>query len=187
MKLSIIVPTIDRPSLAVTLESIKRQGLLLGDEVLLIGDGHCPVAEKFLEKYELPGRYLELSNRHNDWGAACRQKGIYYANGDYLLFMDDDDIYEDGALNVVRAKLSTGPAVPHVFRMKHLNDRIIWEDKELRIGNLSTQSIVVPNDKNKLGKWIRAYECDYYFMAETVNRYNGQVVWCEEIISKWRA
>lgn len=187
MKLSIIIPTTDRITLMNTLASIKSQNLQPGDEVLVIGDGPCPVSFNIWQTAHLPGEYEELPHRHNDWGASPRHRGMAKATGDYLMFIDDDDVYLPRALDVVREKVSSGLRLPYMFRMFHQDGHILWEEPEIRIGNVSTQMFVPPNDKNKLGRWGEMYEGDFCFIRDTVNMYDGQVVWCDEILSKWRA
>ena len=66
-RLSIIIPTIGRATLARTLATIAAQELLPGDEVLVIGDGPQPEAERMFQAAGLPGRYLDGPTRHN-WG-----------------------------------------------------------------------------------------------------------------------
>ena len=68
-RLSIIIPTIGRATLARTLATIAAQDLLPGDEVLVIGDGRQPEAERIFAASGLPGRYLDGPERHN-WGGA---------------------------------------------------------------------------------------------------------------------
>ena len=70
-RLSIIIPTIGRATLARTLATIAAQELLPGDEVLVIGDGPQPEAERMFQAAGLPGRYLDGPERHN-WGGAQR-------------------------------------------------------------------------------------------------------------------
>ena len=59
-RFSIIVPTCGRRSLGRTLESIRRQALVDGDEVLLITDGPQPLAMDLFRASGLPGRCLEM-------------------------------------------------------------------------------------------------------------------------------
>lgn len=186
MKLSIIIPTVDRMSLRNTLMSIRNQTLETGDEILVISDGPSIFARDIWKLVGLPGKFEELPWQTGDWGASPRHRGMELAEGDYLMFIDDDDTYLDGAIATVRGVINNAQKVPHLFRMYHEHGLVLWADPEIRLANVSTQMFVVPNDKDKLGKWTEEYEGDFYFIEDTVGKYGGRVIWREEIISRWR-
>src|ERR1019366_6528599 len=151
MKLSIIVPTQGRASLTQTLASITAQ-MLPGDELIVVRDDS------------------------GDWGHTSRNKAMRQATGNYLLFMDDDDRYVDGAFAVVRAALAEHPDQPHLFAMhRHHHepkeDAVLPRTQDVTVGNVSTQMIVVPNDHGKLGTWGSRYEGDFDFIASTLALY----------------
>lgn len=163
-RLSIILPTTNRPTLHMAIRSCADQ-LLSGDEILVKLD------------------------QSRDWGQTPRNEAMPQAKGDYLLFLDDDDVYLTGAFDVIRAALTENPGRPHIFRMRRgeYND-LIWTEKVIRVGNVSTQMFVVPNDPARLGRWGKRYEGDYDFITSTLAKYPADsVVWREEPIAIWRA
>jgi glycosyltransferase involved in cell wall biosynthesis len=196
VRLSIIVPTRGRPSLARTLRSIEEQELVEGDQVLLVADGPCPSVWREYERrrqgkhrrlyryYETPPtRYL---------GFFQRQYGMERAEGDYLLFMADDDCYLPGALAAVRAAATAHPGRILMFRMLAFGGRI-WRDGEPRFveGNVSDQIVALPNDPRRLGRWDdkTVYQGDYWFLRETVDRYpegEAAIVWIDHLIAMFR-
>lgn len=164
---SVLVPTIGkRLSLSRALDSITSQ-LVPGDELLLrVDDSH-------------------------DAGATPRNLMMPRASGSWLLFMDDDDIYLPGALATVRKVLEKSRRVPHVFRMRRgapFNDVVPADGvRTLRVGQVSTQCIIVPNDPERLGEWGRRYANDWDFVFSTISKYPpGSLVMRPEIISHWR-
>lgn len=162
MRISVIIPTINRPELANTIKSITPQ-LASGDEIIICSD------------------------KTGDWGATPRTKGMLQATGDILMWIDDDDVYTPDAFATVRACLKEKPH-PHLFRMvrnKPFND-VIHKKHEVVRGNVSTQMFVVPNDKKRLGKWGVKYDGDFNFIESTLSLWGGNVVWREEVISVWR-
>lgn len=163
-RLSVIVPTTGRATLARTLDSIRAQ-LEPGDEVITIAD------------------------RTGDWGATPRTEGMRKATGDYLMFMDDDDLYLPGAFAAVRAALAAAPGRPHLFGMRRgapFHD-VLPLREDVAIGNVSTQMIVAPNDPARLGTWGTRYEGDYDFISSTLALYPPDaVVWRPEVIAVWR-
>lgn len=164
VRLSVIVPTTGRPALARALESITSQ-LLPGDEVIVRAD------------------------RSGDWGATPRTEGMRQATGDYLLWMDDDDIYTPGALAAIRAALKENPGRPHLFRMRRaggINDALP-RVRAVRVGEVSTQMFCAPNDPAKLGAWGKRYEGDFDFISSTLAHYPPDaMVWRQEVIAVWR-
>lgn len=157
MSLSIIIPTSGRWSLNATLLSITPQ-LEPGDEIIVVRDSS------------------------DDWGMKARNEAMRRAKGTWLAFMDDDDIYLPGALALMRAV--TGPTIFRMRRGSPHND-VLWTDKELRPGNVSTQMFVTPCIP--LGRWGNRYEGDFDFIASTLDLYPvGALTWRQEQIAVWR-
>lgn len=181
-RFSIIVPTCGRRSLARTLESIRRQPPEPGDEVLVIADGPEPVAEELFDRSGLPGRYVETAATR-DWGGTQRNRGMDLATGDYLLFMDDDDVFAAGALATVRAALAAAPGLPHLFRMRYPDGGVLWTDRVLRLGNVSTQMLAWPN-RPDLARWDQLHGHDYRFLVNNLGLWPpGSLVWREEVVA----
>ncbi|HUU84192.1 MAG TPA: glycosyltransferase, partial [Phycisphaerae bacterium] len=151
--LSIIVPTIGRPSLKRTLDSIRSQQLVDGDEVLVVQDGPPEEAtRRMFEESGLPGRYLALDRHYGDFGATPRNYGMSQARGENLGFMDDDDTYKPDALAAIRRAIARHPGRPLMFRMERPGwDSTLWASQIVRYANVSTPMFVVPNRSNQLG------------------------------------
>lgn len=156
--LSIIVASAGRVSLDNTLASITSQ-MLPGDELLVDVNDNAP------------------------WGHAARQRKMHQASGDALLFIDDDDQYLPGGLDAIRRGFATAPTRPHLFQMQYdINNFVLWQDREVREGNVSTQMICVPNRPDRLGQWGSRYEGDYDFIRSTCERM-GDPVWHQDVIA----
>ena len=182
---AIIIPTVGRPALKRTLESVASQQLEPGDEVLLVGDGPTPVAKDIWQQFRLPGRFMETQKRANDWGGEPRRQAIQnLPRARWLLFMDDDDIYTPNALRTIRAVLKDSPRRPHIFRGK-FPQGLLWKDREVRLGNVSTQLFAVPNDPHRLGTWSNRYQNDFDFITSTLRHYPDGPVWREEVVAEW--
>lgn len=180
--LSIIVPTIGRPSLLATIQSITAQLLPL-DEVVVVSDGPSDEARKIVAAAGHQYVYLETAERMWDWGGTPRNIGMTQAHGHYLSFMDDDDIYLPGALDAIRQAAMENPRVPLIFRMKH-RGKIIWDKSILRPGNVSSQMLAVPNINGAVGRWTARYAGDYDFIVHTVDLHRGALVFREEVIAE---
>jgi len=171
VRISFIVPTTgERPSLAAALQSIET---LPGDEILVVG----PVP--FLPDSRARG--ISCKSAH-DWGATERELGIAHARGDFLAFMDDDDVYAPNHRAVMEAAMYDAPDTPTLFRMRYPDGHVLWGDPALVCGNVSTQMMLVPNDTEHLGSWKSGRrECDFDFLASSKWRGNA-ITWRTDVI-----
>ncbi len=182
-RFSVIIPTRGRRSLGRTLESIRNQPPAEGDEVLLIGDGAQPLAREILERSGLPGRFVETAATA-DYGGTQRNLGLELARGDYVLFMDDDDVYTRGAFARIRAILAENPDRPHLFRMRYASSgKVLWSTREAALGNISTQMIVFPN-RSDFRPWDSEHGHDHRFVVDNLSLWPADsLVWREEIVA----
>ena len=161
---SVIVPTRGRKTILPALESITEQ-LEPGDEVLV----RCSDDE--------------------DYGNAARQSLIERARGTHLVFIDDDDQFARGALKIMRLFALEHPGRIGIFRMRYLDGRVLWTEPVLRLRNVSSQMLCVPNVPGKLGRWESPeYErvADYEF-ARITAALQGEPIFREEIVAHIRS
>ncbi len=154
---TVIVPTMGRATLVRTLQSLAPQ-LERDDELLVL-------------------------RRHAPWGNAARNEAIARATRTHLWFMDDDDMAADGALDAIRAGVAEQPDRVHVFKMRYSDGRTIWNDPVVRVGNVSTVMLVVPNEPGRVAQWGTRYEADHDFLAQTLTLRREEPVWHEEIVA----
>lgn len=65
-------------------------------EHIIISDGHNPESEAVCKLYS--GKYLTTGIKKGNWGADARNLGIIHASGNYLMFLDDDNLLYPWAL-----------------------------------------------------------------------------------------
>lgn len=147
VSISFIVPTIGKPTLAATLASIECWP---GDEILLVGDP--PDAFRFVVGAGPHVRFIPCP-RGNDWGHAERNFATPLARGKYLAHIDDDDVYAPGTRAVMQDAIERTPDRPIIFRMRFPCGITLWQDEEVRCGNLGTPCFLIPNVPEKLGRW----------------------------------
>jgi glycosyltransferase involved in cell wall biosynthesis len=161
---SVIVPTRGRRTILPALDSITEQ-LEPGDEVIV----RC--------------------SRDEDFGNRARQSMIERAKGTHLLFMDDDDQFARGALATMRAFAREHPGRIGIFRMRYLDGKVLWADPVLRLRNVSSQMLCVPNVPGRLGRWESPeYEriADYEFVRQTAEL-QGEPIFRDEIVAHIRS
>lgn len=122
-----------------------------------------------------------------DRGYTARTVGMARATGTHLAFLDDDDIYTPGAIDLMRRAASDRPVI---FRMDDPFHGILWRTPELVYGNVGTPMFLVPN--RDLGEW-KGVEFgrgaprggDFNFITGCVEK-QGAPVWRKEIIATVR-
>jgi len=89
---SIVIPTYNRATLlARTLESVLKQAFL-DYEIIVVDDGSNDGTMESLQKY-VTARRLKLLMQSNKGAGAARNLGAAKAKGDYLAFLDSDDLW----------------------------------------------------------------------------------------------
>lgn len=183
---SIIIPTIGRKTLEKTLESISPQRSV-GDEVIVVfDDGETWENNKVARSH---GCILANTlKRSHDAGSKARNLGIDLAQRDWLLFMDDDDVFTPNAFQVIRETIvKTKLPTIHLFRMRYSDGKVLWKEPEVTYGNVGTPMIALP----RLGQRVLWKEGigagnDYQFITDAINIRKQTPIWSEEIICQVR-
>jgi len=100
-KISVIIPIYnDELYLNDALESVKRQ-TFTDFECICVNDGSTDGSEGIIDAFvDTDSRFFKI-NRRNGGVSAARNTGMDAANGEYLFFMDHDDLIPDYALEVL--------------------------------------------------------------------------------------
>lgn len=182
VRISWMLPTIGRASLADILKDILDQAAST-DQIIVVGDGAQPEAMKIAEGLDPRVIYLE-EGPTKDWGHGLRNIVMPIATGTHIMSLDDDDRMARGIVPKIKFSLARRPNKPHIFRMHH-EGGLVWVNKELKEGNVSTQLIAVPNIPERLGVWGNRYQGDWDFIRSTVELYPNKdkdIVWNPNVI-----
>lgn len=135
---SVVVRTKDRPELlAQALRSIARQTWRRTEVVVVNDGGEHPVSPEDLpEGYPLEIRLVHLPENVGRAGAA--EAGVAEAKGEYVGFLDDDDVYEPehletlvGALRAEGVRVAYSDAAVGVYELQP--GRAGWRETERRL------------------------------------------------------
>ena len=188
-RLSIIVPTRDpqRP-LASCLDTVVRQPLHEGDEVLVVGDttdGPLPEIEATVKQFGPQFRYLSLAGEVHDYGHSQAQYAMSQARGDWLVFNDDDDVFTVGAFDAIRKAIAElSEPRPILFKFLTHYGYLVWDRKVIEQGHIGGHCIVCPNIPERLGVWTPRYEGDFDFIRSTLDLWPADaVVWNKTVIA----
>ena len=92
-KVSIIIPVYNADKyLVAALDSALQQ--TLGDiEIVCIDDGSTDSSAEILAEYQKKDKRVKVFTQPNSGGSAARNAGLDKATGDYVMFLDADDLY----------------------------------------------------------------------------------------------
>lgn len=99
-----------------------------------------------------------------------------------MLFMDDDDVYLPGALAAAREAFYAEADRVHIFRIVASDGTLfVWQDPVLRLANVSTQCVLVPQSVVGDALWSDRHVGDYDFISSVVQaagppRFHEQVI-----------
>ncbi len=134
---SAIIPTYNRaPLLKRALDSVYAQ-TCQPDEVIVVDDGSSDSTRYMINDYFPNVRYL---HQHNAGVSAARNYGIQTASGDWLAFLDSDDVWLPGKLAMQMAALKNKP------------DLTVCHSEEIWIRN--GRRVNPGNRHRKAGGWI---------------------------------
>ena len=96
--ISVIVPVYNvEEYLEECLDSIKNQ-TFTDIEVLLVNDGSTDGSKEICEKYCEKDRRFKLINQENQGQSVARNRGLRASTGEFITFVDSDDIIKDDML-----------------------------------------------------------------------------------------
>ncbi|EGR1448218.1 glycosyltransferase family 2 protein [Vibrio cholerae] len=124
--ISFVIPVYNNYRLLIRcIDSIVRQEDKSGIEIVIIDD--TPLNKQmcingFVSEYNFVKCY---KNSRNMGVTYSRNKGWFSANGEYVVFLDSDDILIPGALEALKSELFSSQASLYFFRTIDLSDRLI--------------------------------------------------------------
>lgn len=90
---SVIVPTYNRADfIAATLDSIRNQSYS-NFEVLIIDDGSTDDTERIVDRFIKTDSRFKYYKQKNSERAIARKEGLKKAQGEYICFLDSDDLW----------------------------------------------------------------------------------------------
>jgi glycosyltransferase involved in cell wall biosynthesis len=112
--ISIVIPTYNHENFVVeTLTSVFAQ-TYAHYEVIVINDGSPDDTASKLEPYTASGRIKYMEQANAGQGAA-RNRGIHEARGDFIAFLDDDDLWPSDKLEWQAAEMLNHPEAVLVY------------------------------------------------------------------------
>lgn len=114
--ISIVIPTRNRePFLLKTLDTIREQQYAGDIEVIIVIDGTEDKTKESLDKYVFGQLHYTIIESDHIGVQAARNLGREHATGEYIMFSDDDIMFDCMALYVLRRALERNPDAAYAY------------------------------------------------------------------------
>ena len=153
-ELSIIIPVCNvEQYIGPCLESIYRQGLQDDDfEVIVVNDGSTDKSMTVVEDVMSRHHQISIINQENAGPSVCRNVGMEQATGEYVLFVDSDDLLMDNGLSLLLRKAIDTSADMVVSDFIRMNDHEILPQYEAKLTDPHI------DDKTGLDYYVENYD-----------------------------
>ena len=143
MYLSIIIPIYNAEKyISGMLKSIIKDNLK-EIEIICIDDGSTDLTYSILNEYSKRDKRFIVLGQQNKGPAVARNKGLEIASGEYILFLDADDVLKDNAISEIIDKIK-----------KDKSDIIIYSHEEVSEEGISEVLLDIKEDEVYTGKQV---------------------------------
>jgi len=121
-EVSVIIPVFNaQDTLSYCLDSILDQ-TFQDFEIIIINDGSTDNSQKIIDNYKKkhPDKF-KIYEQKNSGVAITRNRGIEYAQGDYLFFIDNDDYIENDYLETLLTEIKSSEKDMIIAGYKRIN------------------------------------------------------------------
>lgn len=124
-KVSVIIPLYNScHTLKRALDSAFSQNMDI--EVIIVDDASTDGAEEFMKSYPKKEMIIWLKNKQNYGSAYSRNLGVSMATGEYIAFLDADDWWESGKLELqLNCMQTTGTILTYTGRKIYKDDKVL--------------------------------------------------------------
>jgi len=190
--LSVVIPTVGRPTLVRTLDSLDAQSERAQLEVFVVADtfgGITPDLE--LARHHVQSQrdsavfhWREYDGGLHCWGHPQRMLGGRSATGSFVWYTQDDNAAAEGAAAAILDAIAhQSHPRPLFFRWLSPWRETIWRDQHLMMGNIDADCLVLPKRVAQQVTWGLRYEGDYDAAVDVMRIADGEVDWDDRIIS----
>lgn len=175
-KLSIIIPIYNAERyIKDCLDSIFNQNISCSYEVICINDGSVDNSLEIIHRYDEEN--LRIFSQDNFGAGKARNRGLDEASGEYIFFMDADDILPPNAINnmLKAAAVSDADIISGVIGKANSNLSIIYYPK--RKNTIETNDLIMASNLMAGTPWGKLYKFylwnnirfpEYYAYEDTI-------------------
>ena len=105
-------------------------------EIICVNDGSTDNTLNILKKYEKKDERIKIINQYNKGAAVARNIGMKNSKGEYLIFLDSDDIFEITMIEELYAKIKGNNAEIVICNSEYfytMNNKNIYDEKKYSV------------------------------------------------------
>lgn len=148
MFLSIIIPIYnDEKYIKECLNSCLNQDISTDDyEIICVDDGSTDATRDILELYQRQHSNVILLFKEHQGGGRGRNSGYEIAKGDYVWFVDHDDVIRENVLGILKGTVSRHDCDRLVFSVYVFSNELTEEERlQLQVGELKANGAMYRN------------------------------------------
>ncbi|SCH20086.1 MULTISPECIES: glycosyltransferase family 2 protein [unclassified Romboutsia] len=187
IKISVIMPVYNKERyLHKTIESILSQ-TYKNFELIIINDGSNDKSEEICREYEIKDNRVKLYTIKNSGVSNARNIGISYASGEYIQFIDGDDVINTGTFSEYISILN----IKKYDVLFSSYNKVNHDDEILNLVDLGYRNDVVKQDivdnfaKDQFGTgyygWISNKLIKRSIIADNRIKFNTNIVLAEDL------
>lgn len=112
---SVVIPAFNAENTIIeTLESVLNQ-TYKNVEIIIVDDGSTDNTLSVIESYSIDKKSIRFFSVENQGPSAARNYGFGYVQGEFLLFLDADDLLKEDYLEACLAKIEEDPTLDVVY------------------------------------------------------------------------
>lgn len=133
--ISVIIPTYNSSSyITRTLDSVLSQNIL-PSEIVMVDDGSSDNTIETIEEYKRKNKdvleNIRIFQQKNMGAGAARNRAVKEASGEWIAFLDSDDIWMPGKMEAVRVAMETHPDSTIIAHDEYAVDEKDMESRRL--------------------------------------------------------
>ena len=135
-----------------TISSILKQ-TYTDYELILVDDGSTDGSEKICDTFKLQyPEYIQVIHKNNRGVSSARNIGIEKARGEYILFVDGDDVIKSNTLELLKKIIDecAPDLIDYNLKFVDLNYKNISESILLNRKNISSNNLILEKINNPL-------------------------------------
>lgn len=166
MKLSLIIPVYNvEKYLDECINSIVSQ-VIPDMEVILVDDGSKDNSGKICDDYVEKYNYIKVIHKENGGVSTARNVGISVAQGEYIFFLDSDDILAPNILNKIQEDIKSNFDL-YSYQIQKIDEN----------GNMIVDSCIKRTMREGMYRKVN-------FVREYEKQYNGYLPWSTQNVYK---